>query len=574
MRISVAIVLITMGAIVVATAMYLYAEVSRGPDSLPKQAAMPIPAPTATLEPVPTPTGAVATAVPARTPTAVSGGPVLPQIPFPSLAAQRTPRPGETASILNPRTFDELPDSLLLRQRDPEIYHSIARLSWVLDGISRMESDPAQALIALGLEDPASASALLRIPWLAGDLSMDEAWTVGALGFLAFDAPDAFERMMDMPWIADGISVDESWAISSLSDIAMESRDAANSLASYHWFADGIDTDEVAAVTMLGSISYETDSAAKLIGMRFLDSIEPADPFALNSLEILAYEEPTVFRRILSHPAVADGITDHETTALALLHDVQETNPDMVNTLLDPSAIQIERRDIRLPLAGDIQLAIVRIQPGAARSMELLESSVRFAEDFMDEPFPTNFVLLLYADAVILGYSGHNAGLNMTIHPDFDTDDNSDEAYQASSLLTHEVAHYYWGNSAQMWLDEGAAELIAIIHEESTTGQETWGMANTFPCSYASDLSAVERLDGSLYDDCAYSIGTRFFLDLYRTLNKDEFQKGFRELYLLGKDIFDPEDPDARGIDHVRDAFDFSEGASDEIIPKWYWSRP
>ena len=32
MRISVAIVLITMGAIVVATAMYLYAEVSRGPD--------------------------------------------------------------------------------------------------------------------------------------------------------------------------------------------------------------------------------------------------------------------------------------------------------------------------------------------------------------------------------------------------------------------------------------------------------------------------------------------------------------------------------------------------------------
>ena len=462
----------------------------------------------------------------------------------------------------------------MLRQSDPETYHAIARLGWALDGISGMETDPAQALIYLGFEAPASVGALLRMPWLSDELSEDESWAASALGYLALDAPHAFERMMEMGWIADGVSEDESWAVSSLSDVATESRDAANRLVSYHWFADGIDVDEAAAVTTLGSISYETGSAAKLVGMRFLDSIEPADPYALSSLEILAYESPAVFHRILSHPNVADGITDHETAALALLHDVQATNPDMVDILLDPSAVQVERRAIGLPLAGDVHLAIVRTQPGAARSMELLESSVRFAEDFMDEPFPTNFVLLLYADAVMSGFAGHNVGLSMTIHPDFDTDDGSDEAHQAQSLLTHEVAHYYWGNSARMWLDEGAAEIMAIIYEESTTGQETWGMANTFPCSYAADLSGVERLEGTLASDCAYSIGTRFFLDLYRTLDEDEFQRGFRELYLLGRDVFDWEDPEARGIDHVRDAFDFSEAASDEIIPKWYWSRP
>lgn len=121
MRISVAIVLIAMGAIIVATATCLYAGIDRGSDSPPKQAAMPMPAPTATLEPVPTPTGAIATAVPTRTPAAVSGGPVLPQIPFPSPAVQRTPRLGETAAILNPRPFDELPDSSLLRQRSRNV---------------------------------------------------------------------------------------------------------------------------------------------------------------------------------------------------------------------------------------------------------------------------------------------------------------------------------------------------------------------------------------------------------------------------------------------------------------------
>ena len=29
-----------------------------------------------------------------------------------------------------------------------------------------------------------------------------------------------------------------------------------------------------------------------------------------------------------------------------------------------------------------------------------------------------------------------------------------------------------------------------------------------------------------------------------------------------------------RGIDHVRDAFDFSEVARNEIIPKRYWASP
>ena len=574
MRISVAIILIAMGAIIGATAIYLYAEISGGPDPLAKRVVMPTPPSAATPEAAPTPANATAIAVPARTPTALSGRPVLPQIPFPTPVAQRTPRPGETATVLNPQTLDELPDSSLLRRSDADIYHAIARLRWVLDGISSTESDPAQTLIYLGLDAPESARALIEMPWLSGELSEDEAWAVGALGYLALDAPDAFERVVSLPWMADGVSEDESWAISSLSDLAMESSAAATRLASYHWLADGLDTDEANVITMLGSISYETGSGSKFVGMRFLDSIEPADPYALNSLEFLAYEYPAAFRGILSHPSVADGVTDHETVALALLQDVQETNPDLVETLLDPSAVQVERRDIRLPLAGEVQLAIARTQPGVARSMESLEDAVQFAEAFMNEPFPANFVLLLYADAVISDYSAHNTGLNIAMRPEFDVDDGSYEADDAGFILAHEVAHYYWGNSAEMWLDEGAAEIMAIIHEESTTGQEVWDAANAYPCSYAADLSALEGQAGALAEDCDYSLGARFFLDLYRSLDEGDFQRGFRKLYLLGRDTLDPEDPGARNIGHVRDAFDFSMEARDEIIPKWYWKRP
>ena len=136
------------------------------------------------------------------------------------------------------------------------------------------------------------------------------------------------------------------------------------------------------------------------------------------------------------------------------------------------------------------------------------------------------------------------------------------------------MAHYYWNSSAQMWLDEGAAEIMSIAHEESTTGQEALDAASAYPCSYAADLSGLERLEMPVYNDCAYSLGTRFFQDLYRTLGPSEFRRGLRSLYLLGGDALDPEDPAARRIYHVREAFDFSVEARDEIIPKWYWASP
>ena len=325
---------------------------------------------------------------------------------------------------------------------------------------------------------------------------------------------------------------------------------------------------------MVGDISYDTGAASRFVGMPFLDSIEPADHHALGSLAILGYEDPNEFDRVLSHPVLADGITDEETPIVTLLYDVRSTNPSLVDTILEPTSTSVEERDIELPLAGPVRLTIVRIQPGASRSMDLLEDAVRFAEDHMGEPLPTNFVLLFYADAVMPDYAGHNSGFNMTVHPDFDSDDDSDEAQHAPFILAHEVAHYYWNTSSQLWLDEGAAEVMSIIYGETTTSQEVWGAADTYPCAFAADLTGVERLTDTQAEDCAYSLGTRFFLDLYRTLGEDEFRRGFRELYRMGMDILDSEDPEARSIDHVRDAFSFSEAARDEIIPKWYWSPP
>lgn len=433
-----------------------------------------------------------------------------------------------------------------------------------------------QGLIDLALKAPLAAESLMEMRWMTDELDESEGAAVSALGYLvwhrvAFDTKSPIERILSLPWFSDGISEDEAWALYSLPDLANESPRMVRDLVSRHWFSDGISEDESFAIESLGAISYETDAASMFITMPFLDSIEPPDSHALLSLSLLSEETPEVFDDIVSHPTVADGITDAEATVVALLHDVQFTKPELVDTLLDPSGVLVEERDIELPLAGGVRLAIVRTQGGASRSIDLLESAVRFSERHMDEPFPTTFALLLFADAVLPDAVGHNAGINMVVHPDFDVDDGSDEALYAPSLLAHEVAHYYWNGFGKEWIYEGAAELMALVYDEATAGYEWYvsDLPDIYPCAI-SDLTALERHPGELPIDCVYGLGGGLFLDLYRTLGDEDFRKGFRALYLMSQqqDV-DFGGPRAQRA-HVRQAFQFHPVARDEIIPKWY----
>ena len=111
--------------------------------------------------------------------------------------------------------------------------------------------------------------------------------------------------------------------------------------------------------------------------------------------------------------------------------------------------------------------------------MDLLEHSVRAAERFMGASLPTNYVGLLYEDAVHGSFAGTNFGTHIAILPKYDIDDGSHEAASAGSTVAHEVAHYYWSGNAD-WVDEGAAELMASIVDGARTGRPV-GVTNT-PC--------------------------------------------------------------------------------------------
>ena len=382
-------------------------------------------------EPAQTPPGVARRAV-SPTPGVTAGSYVPPQIYFPTPVPQRRPRPGELEDSLW-RTLEEFADSSRLRTLAPDIYDAIAGFGWVEDGIIRREWDYVRTLIDMGISEPTVARTLINMSWLSDGVSEDDELTLSALTELWLESPSAVSQLISKPWSDDGITVNES-----------------------------------VVVSMLGTIYSETGYDSELPEMPFLDSVELDDIFALSSLTMLAIESPDVLKRVLALPMVADGIENGETAVIALMYEAHNSNPDLVDALLDRSETMIEEREIDLPLAGKVRLVIVRFQPGIDTRMDRLEDVVRFAEGYMGQPFPTESVLLMFADADGPGNAGNEVG-TIRIGDLHHADYGSEGADQTAFSLAHEVAHYYWNNSAELWLDEGAAEIVAVIYEESTT---------------------------------------------------------------------------------------------------------
>ena len=225
----------------------------------------------------------------------------------------------------------------------------------------------------------------------------------------------------------------------------------------------------------------------------------------------------------MSHAALRDGISDDDAPMLLRWMAPQKQIPASSMSLLDPTRVLLERRIITLPLSGNVVLDIIRTAPGATRSMDLLEHSVRSVEEYMGSSLPTKYVGLLYANAVSGSFAGTNFGTHIAILPEYDIDDNSQEAQSSLSAIAHEVAHYYWSGNKD-WVDEGAADFMASIVEGAQTGQPI--TVTNHPCAHADNIAALESLGvprGVTGFQCNYSLGERFFVDLYLTLGEERF---------------------------------------------------
>lgn len=440
-----------------------------------------------------------------------------------------------------------------------EVALSLLSMGWVQDGIDGVEAGAIEWVANMSTAEVASSVATLG--WVQDGVEEIEVKAIEELSYVAYDSSAVALSLLSLDWVQDGTDGLEVGAIEWMANMA--SVEVAASVVSLGWMQDSVEETEVKAIEELSYLTVANPrEALRIVGMQFVETLDPPDLPALTSLRLLAAFRPEAFARVMSHEALSGGITDGRAPVVATLNGVARTNSGLIDVLLNPSNVLLEWRTIALPLSGDVELFIIRTRPGAARSMDLLEHSVRTAEALMEAPLPTNYVGLLYAESVAGSFAGTNFGTHIAIRPRFDVDDGSREASFASHNIAHEVAHYYWRDNAD-WVDEGAADFAASFIDASRTGGSI-GVTSR-PCAYAGSIAELEALDLSRHDaefTCNYSLGERLFVDLYRTLGAERFVQGFRDLYR----------DESIGIEHIREAFRLTgdDGAESAVIARWY----
>ena len=454
---------------------------------------------------------------------------------------------------------------------DTGVASSVVSLGWMQDGIEGLEVKTIEELSYIANKDTGVGLSVVSLDWVQDGIEEVEAGAIDRMS--NFGDAEVASAVVSLGWLQDGIDDVEVKTIEELSYIAYENAEVALTVVSLSWVQDSVNGAEAALIEDFGSIAgNDAGAALQIVGMPFIETIEPPDISAMASLRQLAAFKPETFVRVMSHAALPDGISNDTAPIVATLNGVAGTNPGLIDVLLDSSKVLLDRRSITLPLSGDVILFIIRTSPGTERSMDLLEHSVRSAEEYMGAPLPTNYVGLLYENAVPESFAGANFGTHIAILPKFDVDDGTTDAEFAGSNIAHEVAHYYWSGNAN-WVDEGAAEFMASIIERDRTGRHI-DAANS-PCAHARNIAQLERLDiaeDGIEFGCNYSLGERLFLDLNRTLGDTQFQQGFRELYIasLARDDTDDDGSASIGIGHVREAFVLGEEATNAVTARWY----
>ena len=350
--------------------------------AIPTQSPRPTPAPTTVPTPAPTHTPTLLpTPTPAPTPAPTASPPPTPTpapTAIPTQAPTATPTPAPTATPTPAPTATPTP-------RPP---------------LAKLPPEPAR-------DDPAVTLADLR-----------------EYNALQQSMPERARMFRELPWVNDGLVVSERRAAQELIRLGLQWGDVFLGLMEKPWLAEGMSRDKETVIVRLVSLANAgfSGSAAEITGMPFLDSVQSADALAMTSLRRLAVWRQDVFRQVMSHPTIKDGITDDETKIVAVLGG---SNPTLVQTLLNPQVPMLEEREIEVPESGKLLITIIRTQPGAERTMDLAEEAIRHISEFMATPWPTQNIIFLYVRSATPSFAGWHRGTYMEIQSKHGAEDVS-----------------------------------------------------------------------------------------------------------------------------------------------------
>ena len=369
--------------------------------------------------------------------------------------------------------------------------------------------------------------------------------------------PAMYHRLEALDWVKDGLSELERDTIDQLLYLDQDGIANLEAVLSLAWVQDDITTTERDALDWIGSITLESESAANsIIGMPFLESLEPDDVLAIRGLDRLARRsDDGLLSALLDDPTLSTGITDAQTTLVAAAGTLRDA--DEVRRLLIPNNAYIKTESIGTELSPALRITIVRFEtPGQPWTFSIIRDAVEFTETIMQRPLPVNHVILVMSEqAVLEDAAGVNFGFAISRLPRLEEGRRDYDKYRFSSTILHEIAHYFWRANAD-WIDEGVADTFPFMHGvEIGMSPGLLGTRSRKKCA-AQDLQMLTREDPSKQDPqfpCNYFLGQSLFLDLLENQGVEDFNQGLRELYRLS--LAEAETGGEAGIGAVRQAF-------------------
>ena len=483
---------------------------------------------------------------------------------------------------------------VLISAHSAALAQSVLALPWIGDGIIELEKQALEYLAVFAREDVGAATAVTELPWLGDGINVDERLALWSVSNLIAQAVQLGIQATDFLWFADGITADERRTLGYLQDLTIHSaqlgKDTAaflwvgdtiteperstlrnlrdltlhslamgTTVAGYPWMRDNITTDERWTVRYLSDLANrDATLAEQLIAGPFLTtSFEERDRYALLSILELG-DSPVDLALLTSADWFVDGVDHPEAALITVLYRQSLISSDEFRSLLE--FYEYQSGSVSLPLAGEVQLSIIRPYPETAikaqGQMQRLENAVRHVEGFFDVAFPQHDVILLYGETGTQT-TGIYVGSHMVVDRPVVIQDD------LRRVEAHEVSHYYWGSSAvPIWFREGGADflasyVIAQVYGDSLrsrftdVGGRNAAYCNSLGMDTIQDLQdnlaiiGFDEFFGRPYYGCNYVLGEALFLELYDIIGPGAFQDVWKSIYLavesLGQEYSDAE---------------------------------
>ena len=338
-----------------------------------------------------------------------------------------------------------------------------------------------------------------------------------------------------------------------VTDLEFFTSDLAEVVAptAWKWLVDGVTDDELKTLDQLGLLSRNDREAAMIIASSSFLASDITDllPATMSSLVTINYFDKDVFDRLINQSWFADGLSREEAALVVGLGFVTlppegAAEKNLYDYFLRTPLALSRTRTVSLPLAGEVTIYVIGEERFVPNNWGIhVEESMRIIEEFVHEPFPFSYfiILLLQAEIGIGGTSSIGEYIWVRPRP-IDPINFSN----FMSTVNHETTHQFAIHAeAGTWFTEGMAEFMATYIAE----RKGWTFENRVMlerrvanCYFGLGLKNILHNKEHGYRTpehrCMYPMGENFMHNVFEVMGEKAMRAAVRELYVQWRDSF------------------------------------